>query len=306
VGNITVGGTGKSACVLWLAHAIHQRGIKVAILSRGYHRSRTNTTGATGLLDTAALPLGDEPAMFREQLPDVPVFVGRDRVQSAQRAVTEAQADIILLDDGFQHRRLGRTCDIVTVDAVDAWGNGRLFPRGPLREWPRALARAHCVIFTKTNLVSRVRHELIEQIRLCNPDALIVNARHAVSGVYDVAADQCIDVTCLQGARVLALSSIGSPTSFEQLIIHANATVSIAARFPDHHPYQLGELQQLLQRCATAGVSTIITTHKDWMRIAHLRQQLPTHQITWYVLRIHFEVDTPDAVVDRLLQLSRR
>ncbi len=303
VGNLTVGGTGKSACVLWLAQTLRAAGLRVAIVSRGHRRSRHVMRGAIGPTERAVLPLGDEPTLFTRQLPDVPVFVGRDRVRSALQAT---QADALILDDGFQHRRLGRAYDIVTVDAVHAWGNGHLLPRGPLRERPRALARAHCVIFTKTNLVSRVRHELMTQIQQMNPDVSIVRARHEPVSLLDVTTAREEAPTFLRGARVVALSAIGAPASFEQLLLHTGATVALAVRFPDHHAYQLAELRELIARCELLQLTMLVTTEKDWVRLQPLVVQLPAGAVRWYVLNIRFEVEDADAVVTRLLRVCRR
>lgn len=293
IGNLTLGGTGKSACVLWLTQRLKAKGLRPAIVTRGYGRRAHDGPG-------------DEPAMFLRELGDVPVLVGWDRARSARWAVERARADVIVLDDGFQHRRLHRDVDLLTVDAARGWGAARLLPRGRLREPLTAIARARALIVTKTNLAPRTRPDVMAQAQAINPQLLLARADHAVRGLLNPVTPCEEPATTLRGRRVAALSSIGDPAAFEQLLMQTGAIVGLAVRFPDHYRYRARDLQRLERELAACELTQVVTTQKDWMRLGPQVASLGRTRLTWRVLQMQFNVDDADAVVDRLLGLLRR
>lgn len=254
VGNLTVGGSGKTPVVRFLAEALRARGRSVAILSRGYGRS-----GTTPLrVDPRHSPVevGDEPLLLARALPEVPVYVGADRVALAQRA-RDAGTEVALLDDGFQHRRLARDVDLLVVDARAPLGNGRLLPAGPLREPPSAARRATAV-----------------WLRCATPDAPlpapfaplpVVRARHVPWDVVDETGG-ALPLERLCGRRVLAFAGLARPSGFVSSLGALGAEVVATRLFPDHHAFRTPELQALAAEAASLG-ATLVTTEKDLVRL---------------------------------------
>jgi tetraacyldisaccharide-1-P 4'-kinase len=283
VGNLTVGGTGKSTAVRWLARHFRERGARVAVLSYGYrvpHAGTLPEEAVTVVSDGEQILVpeaesGDEPRMLAEALPGVPVLIGKRRQLSAAEAVRRFGAQVCVLDDAFQYWRLVKDLELVLIDARCPFGGGHLLPRGLLREPLRALRRASVVIVTNGHeLLERERAALRSRLRSLNPDALLAEARHAVSELRPLATDMgpaaspplASDASALGGRRVLALSSLGNPEGFERTLAGLGAEVA-SARFPDHHHYQPHELQREVERARAAGCAAIVTTEKDAVKI---------------------------------------
>ncbi len=263
VGNITLGGTGKTTLVQYLAGYLKGRGHKVAILSRGYKRCRPRTPGAD---DYASL--GDEPFMLRMNLQDVPVVVGADRVRSGLCAVSEYAADTVILDDGFQQWKLKKDLEIVTVDAKNPFGNNRLLPRGILRQPLSSLKRADVFVLAKTDLGHDVER-LTEELRRINPGAMVIQSCHVPVALRRLSADGSpVSLEALRGKTVTCVCGIGDPDSFEKLISGLGARIGVSLRFPDHHAYLAADIQRIMKDSQEKGIDTVVTTEKDAVRLS--------------------------------------
>ena len=266
VGNITLGGTGKTPMVAWLAEGFRDRGLKVAIESRGYGRK---DEGRTLVVSRGRGPLvsprqgGDEPLMLAKKLSGVMVVVAARRVEGARLAVEELGAELVLLDDGFQHWALNRDLDLVLVSGEEGLGNGRLFPAGPLREPLRALKRAHFLVVTKRENPS-LRRLLASEA----PQAEIFEAPMEGEKLWSPLGGELLPLGKLKGAKVGAFAGIADPCSFFALLEGYGAEVVEKVTFPDHHFYRHGDLEVL--RGLIPRVDLVVTTEKDWVRLEGL------------------------------------
>jgi len=262
VGNLTAGGTGKTPLVAWLARALHDAGRRPAIVSRGYGgragRGPVWVSRGAGPICDARLS-GDEPYLLARAIPEVPIVVGADRVAAA-RAAAEQEAGVLVLDDGFQHRRLARDLDLVLLDAEHPFGNGHLIPAGLLREPLDSLRRAGVVLITRTSRDAR-HPETEARIRRHNPAAPILHAGHRPCGWFDAAGNP---VPAPRSA--VAFCGIGNPDSFRRDLLAAGLSLVHFESFGDHHRYLDRELQRL-RRLATENDATLVTTEKDVARL---------------------------------------
>jgi tetraacyldisaccharide 4'-kinase len=253
IGNLTAGGTGKTPCVEYVARFYRHRDLLVAILSRGY-----------GAEDGP----NDEALVLEENLPDVPHLQGADRVRWAEAAIEELDSEVLLLDDGFQHRRLARDLDLVLIDAIDPWGGGHLLPRGLLREPLSGLRRAHVVVLTRCDQVERPDLDRVRQrIARLAPALPIVETTHHPEELLDsegerTATDQ------LHGRPIAAFCGIGNPEAFRRTLHDLRADLCDFRTFPDHHPYRRNDVEEL--RRWAGGLprdAWIVTTQKDLVKL---------------------------------------
>ncbi len=294
IGNLTVGGTGKTPVVEVFARDLQRAGRRVAILSRGYKKEepvfverlldalllrerrrppRVVSDGRALLLDSARG--GDEPYMLAANLPNVVVLVDKDRVKSGRYAIKHFGCDTLLLDDGFQYLRLKHRVEIVLVDRTNPFGNGHCLPRGVLREPVRSIRRATMVFLTKCDGVADTS-ALQAQIRGLNPHAEIIECRHTARHLQNLLTKQQEPLTFLRGQRVVAVSGIASPEGFEREVERHGATVIQRERFADHHRYTQQEILDIINRGCEAGASAIVTTEKDAVRFPRLdRSDVP-------------------------------
>ena len=291
VGNLTVGGTGKTPVVEAFARALQQRGRKVAILSRGYkkrnpplgRRFRQALSGRPAdplvvsdgrrlLLDSAIG--GDEPFMLASNLPEVAVIVGKDRVRSGQYAIRKLGCDTLILDDGFQYLALKHRMDIVLVDRTNPFGNRRLLPRGILREPIRNIRRAGFIFITKSN--GDGAEALREDLRRMNPEAEISECRHCARHLEGVFTRVRHPLDDLRGRDVAAVSGIAMPKSFEDELARLGARVRYHKRYTDHHRYTQQEIIDVINRGIERDATAVITTEKDAVRFPRMdRCDLP-------------------------------
>ncbi|MCS7168683.1 MAG: tetraacyldisaccharide 4'-kinase [Gemmatales bacterium] len=252
VGNLTVGGTGKTPFVAWLAHWLDALGYRVAIVSRGY--------GARNGLNDEALELAWE-------LPHIPHWQGANRVALAQWAAAQG-VEVVILDDGMQHRQLHRDVEIVLVDASDPWGGGYLLPRGRLREPRTALGRADIIVLTRAELVSAtVLADLAESTARFAPQALQAIAQHQPRYLTNVAGERQ-NLDTLAGRKVAAFCGIGHPEAFAAHLRQLGAEIIAWRIFPDHHTYSDTDLNELAQWLARQGeASWVVTTRKDLVKL---------------------------------------
>lgn len=293
IGNLTVGGTGKTPVVEKFARELKDQGRNVAILSRGY-RSRPTplfrrlldkvllredrtpprvvSDGKNLLLDSETA--GDEPYMLASNLRDVVVLVDKDRVKAGLYAIEKFGCDTLLLDDGFQYWKLaGRRRDVVLIDCQQPFGNQHLLPRGTLREPPSHLARATDIFLTKANGDNEALRRLI---RRYNPRAGIVECVHQPLYFEDVFTGERHDLTIIRGQKVASLSGIAMPESFEQSLIGLGAELVAAKRFADHHRFTQQEVLNVINRAKKRQAAWVITTQKDAVRFPKLdRRDLP-------------------------------
>ena len=305
IGNLTVGGTGKTPVVEKFARELQQQGRTVAILSRGYRSKppplvtrlinkvllredstppRVVSDGKSLLLDSEAA--GDEPYMLASNLKDVIVLVDKDRVKAGRYAIEKFGCDTLLLDDGFQYWKLaGRRRDIVLIDCQQPFGNEHLLPRGLLREPPSHLARANTIFITKCNgNVAKIR----SRISQLNPSAGIIECVHHPLYFEDVFTGDRRGLDLIQGKKVAAFSGIAQPESFEQSLIEQGAELVYSKRFADHHRFSQQEVLNAVNRGKKRQAEMIITTQKDAVRFPKIdRRDLPI-----YFMRVEIKILT--------------
>jgi tetraacyldisaccharide 4'-kinase len=288
VGNLTVGGTGKTPVVETFARALHDRGRKVAILSRGYKSKsappwtkfwsaltqkeeappKIVSNGECVLLNSEEA--GDEPYMLARNLPGVIVLVDKNRVKAGAFAIKKFGCDTLVLDDGFQYLPLKGRLNLLLVDKTNPFGNGHLLPRGILREPIKHLKRASYIFLTKSN--GRRDLELEALIKQHNPDADIIECAHRPRYLQRFGSATSepggrVPLSFLKGRRVMAFSGIATPESFEKFLRDLGALIVARERFLDHYRYQEEDFQALFRTAQEEGADCLVTTEKDAVRI---------------------------------------
>jgi tetraacyldisaccharide 4'-kinase len=265
VGNLTVGGTGKTPTVILLANLLRKKGRRPAILSRGYG-GRTGSPVSVVSDENHILmewrEAGDEPILIARAIPGVPVLTGAKRCLTGRAAVEKCNANVLILDDAFQHRQLFRDLDIVLINASLPFGNGRLLPGGPLREPKASLRRAHLIIRTGAE------GDPIEPLEEAASDMPFFRGIHRPQGIIEGQTGRLLPARLLQREKVCAFAGIGRPEIFRRSLIALGAEVVSFRTFPDHHPYIRSDLDALRRLAAVSGAHRIITTEKDGIRLA--------------------------------------
>jgi tetraacyldisaccharide 4'-kinase len=283
VGNLTAGGTGKTPCVEYVARRYRQRGRRVAILSRGY--------------GSVAGP-NDEALVLEENLPDVPHLQDADRATLAEVAVEELESEVLVLDDGFQHRRLARDLDIVLVDATDPWGGGHLLPRGLLRESPRGLRRAGAIVLTRCDqATSDERDRVRARIGRLAPGVPVAETVHRPLGLINAGGTAPLER--LRERPAAAFCGIGNPEAFRRTLLDLGASLGAFRTFPDHHAYTRADVEDLTAwagRQATDCV--VVTTQKDLVKLRLTR--LGSREL--WAVRICLHVGAGQDALDRRLE----
>jgi len=269
VGNITLGGTGKTPFVCLLSEMIQSRGFRVAVLSRGYKGNFKDpfalvTDGERILM--GAREAGDEPYLLAEKLRGVPVIVGRERWLSGKYAVERFQTEVVILDDGFQHLPLERDLNLLLIDSASPFGNGYLFPRGSLREPLKALGRADAVILTKVDECANIKN-LKENLKKRLAEHPIFEAEYTPGEVRAGENLQVFSPDYLKGKKVLAFSGLARPESFQKTLLGLEARIVGAEAFPDHHWFVQKDVEELWQRGAKLNADALVTTEKDMVRL---------------------------------------
>jgi tetraacyldisaccharide 4'-kinase len=301
IGNLTVGGTGKTPVVEKFARALQTGGRRVAILSRGYKsvpRSKRSwpdrllrkdvdpprivSDGKSLLLDS--LTAGDEPYMLAHNLKNVIVLVDKNRVKSGLFAIDKWKADTLLLDDGLQYLHLKHRLDIVLVDRQAPFGNEFLLPRGTLREPPRNLRRASYIFITKNT--GEPNDALIARIRRYNRTAEIIECAHKPLYLQNIVTGEQAPLQRLRDTYIGSLCGIAAPESFEEGLRKLGARIELAKRYIDHHRYSETELQSFINRCIRRDLEMIVTTEKDAVRMPRLGKI----EVPIYFLRVEIEI----------------
>jgi len=284
VGNITLGGTGKTSLVALIARYLKQNGHKVAILSRGYKRKFTSHQSPVTSHET----MGDEPYMLKMNLEDVPVMVEADRIRAAKLAIRDYGADTVILDDGLQQWSIKKDLEIVTIDATCPFGNRKLIPRGILREPLSSLKRADVFVVTKTNL-NQTGDRVKGFLGRINPTALNIESIHSPLGFRRLdKPGELLGISVLAQKTVTLFSGIGDPDSFEALIRNLGAQIGLSFRFRDHHNYSKEDLDKIIKSSKDKNIDTIITTEKDAVRLGSL--QLRAYSLQLLYLRIELKI----------------
>jgi tetraacyldisaccharide 4'-kinase len=299
VGNITLGGTGKTPTVINIAGLLGEKQRHPVVVSRGYGRKNESemllvSDGRSMLVDSQTG--GDEPVLIGTKLPGVPVVVGSNRFQAAQDALNRFPLDVVLLDDGFQHIQLKRTLDIVLIDAGDPFGNGKLFPAGILREPLTALKRAHAVVIAKTGITEDAAR--LKEIISAKTRARIFTSRLIPLDVVDCSSGASSPLSSLQGASVIALSGIARPASFTSLLKSLGARVVSECIYRDHYVFTHADLEDVRKKAIAAKADMIITTEKDAVRLSSLNPE------GIHALRVELSVDKPDEWGKMILEHS--
>tara|TARA_B110000908_G_scaffold73244_1_gene88346 strand:- start:358 stop:1575 length:1218 start_codon:yes stop_codon:yes gene_type:complete len=316
IGNITVGGTGKTPVVELFARTLRDRGRKVSILSRGYKSKPLDEPQEWHKKDTGELILGkympkvvssgkgvelevqyagDEPYMLAKNLDNVSVVVDKDRVKGGKFAIQELEADILLLDDGMQFLKIAHSIDIVLVDSNSPFGTGAMMPRGTLREPPRNLCRADYIFITKCRHPNNKK--LIRKIRKYNKVAEIIECTHGPVHLENVFTGEIKSLSFLKDKYIAAISGIAVPESFEEKLTDLGANVLFHRTFSDHYSFSQDDIDRFMKRCMRRDADIIVTTEKDAVRFPQ-----PTElDVEVYFLRIEVDILSGAEVWEKLV-----
>jgi len=256
IGNITTGGTGKTPLVIWLCNFLAGKSITCGVLTRGY---KTNDSD-----------LSDEPAIIAKNCPDAKVVINPDRCEGAKRAIEKLDASVLVMDDGFQHRKLKRDLDIIAIDATCPFGYGKILPAGLLREPINSLTRAHAVIITRCNEASAEDlRQIEEKVLAVNPDLIIAKTQHSPIAVKALNGNS-LELDELKNKRVFAFCGIGNPDSFFNCLESLEANNVGGNVYNDHHQYKADDMTDIYEEAGYLNAELILTTQKDWTKVAIL------------------------------------
>ncbi len=296
VGNLTVGGTGKTPVTACLTHFFQDAGKKVAILSRGYGG---HNRGVTCISDGEKIyqkppQVGEEAYWLARTLPGAAVYTGASRYEAGKLAWEQFKPDIFLLDDGFQHFQLHRDLDLVLLDAAQPFGNGHLLPRGILREPKSALAAAQVLILTRYE--AERHHQTLADLQTAFPLKTVLTAAIAPSAARLYPAGRPEPPTALKGQPLLAFAGLARPEVFRHTLTDLGVRLLGFQAFPDHHPFSQVELAALVRQAQAAGAAALITTAKDWARLGEeWAGALPL-----WVLEVEAHISQPERILEFL------
>jgi len=275
IGNIVVGGTGKTPAAIEIAKILINTGRKPAILLRGY-RSQIDSDWAVVSNGEKILisseQAGDEAYMVAKELPGIPVLIGKKRYRTGYEAIKQYGVDVVILDDGFQHRELKRDIDIVVIDAKQPFGTGRLLPAGTMREPVKALSRADLVMLTRVNQGVNLP-ELRKRIRQYAPDAKIIETLHQPECLFLIGKHEPIPIEFLEGKKVLAVCGIGNPESFSNTLLSLGVSKIELLPFKDHHRYSKDDIKRIFRKKRKSDSEIIVTTKKDEQKLLAFLQK---------------------------------
>ena len=275
VGNITLGGTGKTPFTIAFAENIKAMGRKPAVLTRGYG--------------------GDESHLLKERLQGIPVLVGRDRVKNAKRAQDEFGNDSVILDDGFQHYRIKKDLNIVLIDATSPFGNGRLFPRGILREPLTRLKDADIVILTKSDMGRNNIDYIRGVLRKFNEKFEIIESFYQPIDLRKIFSQDATPLSYIKDKKVAILAGIANPDYFSWLVERLGAEIVERFYYTDHYPYREKDMASVAEKCLNRNTNLLITTEKDAVRLKRLKS-LPS-EIEIFALRIDSRISSNEEAV---------
>ena len=285
IGNITLGGTGKTPFTIKLARDIKAMGGKPAVLSRGYGN--------------------DESHMLEDKLEGIPVLTGRDRVKNAKKAFGELGSNCVILDDGFQHYRVKRDLDIVLIDMTSPFGNMKLFPRGILREPLGRLKEAGIAVLTKSDMGRDEVNSVRGLLRGLNEKIEIIESFYRPLDLMKISTKETMPLSCIVDKKIAALAGIANPDYFEWMIKNLGAGIEERFYYPDHYQYKSSDMTHIAKRCSAKDIRLVITTEKDAVRLKRLENMPPEIEIL--ILRIDCRINSnEEALVNRLNSILRR
>jgi len=281
VGNITVGGTGKTPIAMKLAMFLKEKGRSPAILLRGYGQ--------------------DEDAMLRSLLPDIPIMKGKDRVKNGREAISLHKSDTLILDDGFQYKKLKKDFNIILLDSRNPFGNGHLIPRGILRERVSHLKAADVIILTKTSDNPLALSDLKKRLGSISGSAKLYDTYHKPVSLRNITTNEEVSLDFLKGKRVASVSSIGDPLYFNELLKDLGSEVGLKKIYSDHYNYKQKDVDALILSCAKSNLELILTTEKDAVKLTKLNIDKRVNMFSLKI-RLEFRRDEDD-FINRLLRV---
>ncbi len=285
IGNVTTGGTGKTPMVIWICKYLGEKGCKPGILTRGYKTVKGKLT--------------DEPAILAKGCDKSKVIVNSNRFAGAEKAINQYECDVIVMDDGFQHRQFGRDVNIVTIDATCPFGYGKMLPAGFLREPVSSLKRADGVVITRFDQADAETLQRAEdQIRNVNPEAVIAKAIHAPINA-GLLKNKKLSLDELREKKIFAFCGIGNPYAFMDMLEEIGLNVIGSKIYNDHHNYTSQDLQELYETARYLEVDTILSTQKDWVKTALL--SLSEREIDFAYLAIELKFIEGQEQITRLI-----
>ena len=290
IGNITTGGTGKTPLVIWMCRYLTGKGVRCAILTRGYK--------------TAGQEDADEPALLAKSCPGVGVVVNPDRLAAAQKAIEQFGAQILILDDGFQHRRIRRDLNILAADATCPFGYGKLLPAGLLREHLRGLARADAVVISRFDQAQPDRIEEIEKtIQKYAGQIPVAHSSHRQSHGLDCAGKK-LPIEYFKDKKLFVFCGIGNPQAFVHCLKQQGMNIVGSRFFNDHHAYCLQDIEEIAALAVARGAEIAICTQKDWVKTALLCRQNAKPAFSCMVMELDFtgNADKITALAERLIE----
>lgn len=280
IGNLTTGGTGKTPLVEWIASELAQTGRRVCVLTRGYGRRSAGTrvivSDGNEVISDAARA-GDEALLLAERLKgQAAVISDADRVSAARWAVENFQSDVLVLDDGFQHLRLARNLNILTIDATNPWGNGKLLPAGSLRESPAELSRAQCIVITRADDPDQTE-QLRREIDAQRKDCPVFCSRMRLSGLRPQPGQPLIAAEEIRASRTAAFCGLGNPEAFFALLRRGGYQLAHTQIFRDHHWYTQTDIDRVVRESVSRGAQILLTTAKDEVKLRSLNFDIPCY-----------------------------
>ncbi|MDR0335565.1 MAG: tetraacyldisaccharide 4'-kinase [Planctomycetaceae bacterium] len=278
VGNLTLGGTGKSPLVAWLGRFFLDQELQPGIISRGYGQSGNG--------------VNDEFLELAFRLPSVSHRLNRNRIAAAQDFLDSGNIDLLILDDAFQHRRIARNLDIVLLDALQPFGYEHIFPRGMLRESVTSLRRANVVFLSRADLIDETqRRKIRDRVQILAPNILWGEIVHEPQSLLSISKNHTetqtqnqtkteTEISAIRGKRILAFCGIGNPNAFRQTLEHCEAEIVELIPFPDHHQFNTEDINHLEKKAQQENVDSILCTMKDFVKIEHLVSgTIPVHAV---------------------------
>ncbi len=294
IGNISLGGTGKTPHVIAMAKWLMARGVKAGIISRGYRgkAGKGPLVVSDGSRTIARISqAGDEPIMMADILGNVPIVVGSDRYNAAMRAISKLGVEVIILDDGFQHLRLHRDLDIILMPAASPEGNSRIFPGGDLREPITSISRAHAVLLTRSEQLQPsdldIQRKRIQELAR---DVPVFTSKTIMRGLKNRKGER-LPMTAAAGMRLYAFCGLGDPDAFWQTLNGLKSLKVVGTRaFRDHFNYTVPVMENLFKDAMEAGTDALITTSKDYIKVVDLLKTHPHMKSLLPVLNLEIDV----------------
>ena len=298
VGNITVGGTGKTPCVIMLARMLQKNGFKPVVISRGYGGKNINPVNIVSNGDEIlqnSETAGDEPYLIAKELKNIPVITGTNRIVTGETAINKFGANVLICDDAMQHRQIFRDINLVLLDSRSLNEKNHVLPRGRLREPMKELKRADALILTRTDEAEQAVEKISEIIKI--KDVPVFKSVHKVKDIVNADFSEQKQVSGLRGKKVYAFCGIAKPDSFMKILSSAGAQVSTFDIFPDHHRYNKNELEEIKKKFVASRADYLMTTEKDAVRL----ETYPEFSKMLSVLRVEMEIVTSAKVFEEFV-----